>query len=280
MKNIDIDDIKEHILDFGSVIVLTLSVWFLFLNAYYNPLIQYNKTIDTLSKTYTKDELKLYGQVNEAKDKKKTQDTTLDTIPALLMRINNTAIAPKVIIRTLKPNLDNPFRFELKFIASYFDFINVLGEFEKLNITINKIDIKPYEISQQQQKHIITLDISAIDGGEVLSKKNIEFLNKELQKKHKRDPFQRFAKVGIVIDRTVDLTWIHKLSGIGKINGEYVATINRKPYRVGEMFKNLKITNIHSSGILLENKTNNGINKYILNFRIKNTKKATDEKQQ
>jgi hypothetical protein len=276
MKNIDIDDIKEHILDFVSVVMLLFALWFLFLNAYHNPLIQYNKTIDTLSKTYTKDELQLYKQVNQAKEKKKTQDVQFDTIPALLMRINNTAIAPKVVIRTLKPNIKNPFRFELKFISSYFDFINVLGEFEKLNITINKISIKPYEIKQNEPKHIITLDILAIDGGEVLSKKNIEFLNKELQKKHKRDPFQRFAKTGMIIDRTIDLTWIHKLSGIGKIKGEYVATINRKQYRVNEKFKNLKIVDIHSNGVLLENKTKNGINKYILNFRIRDIKGTTN----
>jgi hypothetical protein len=265
--------IQEYILDFISILFLSGTIYFLFVNTYYNPLLQYNKIINTLSQNYKKEELKLYKQVYAVEQTKENQEIKLDTIPALLVRINNTCIAPKVIIRTLVPNKDNPFRFKLKFISTYFNFLTVLSEFEKLNIAINKIDIKPYEIKEKEARHIITLDISAIDGGHSLSKENIAFLTKELQKKEKRDPFQRFAKIGKTIKRLVDLTWIHKLSGIGRIDGQYVATINHRVYYKNSKFNDMIITDITSKSVLLKKKTSNGIVNYILNFRLHQKKK-------
>jgi len=272
IKQVYQEYIEDYILDFVSVIILSGSFYFLFINTYYNPLLQYNKIIEVLSQKYTKEELKLYKQVNIVKKTKENQEVQLDTIPALLVRINNTCIAPKVIIRTLTPSKKNPFRFELKFISTYFDFLTVLSEFEKLNIAINKIDIKPYEIKEKEAKHIITLDISAIDGGHSLSKKNIAFLTKELFKKEKRDPFQRFAKVSKSIKRLVDLTWIHTLSGIGKIDGQYNATIDHRVYYKDSKFNDMKIIEISSKSVLLTKKTSNGIVNYILNFRLKTKK--------
>jgi len=285
MKKINFNNlIKEYFLDFASIILLLASLVFLFFNVYYNPLLQYGKTITTLSNQYTKDELKYYKLLHK-NDKKKTDSNTntkeikLDTIPALLVRINNTCVAPKVIIRTLIPNSNNPFRFELKFISNYLDFIRVLSEFEKLNITINTIDIRPYEIKQKEAKHIITLDVSAIEGGKTLSKEDISFLIKELSRKQKRDPFQRFAKIGKKIKRLVDLTWIHKLSGIGKMNGQYSATINRRPYLKGDTFNDMKITKISSNSVLLSKQTDNGTYNYILNFRTKIDQGKANEQQ-
>jgi hypothetical protein len=263
------EEFKEYIVDIISIVILILASIFLFNKAYYEPLLNYNETIDTLSSKYHNKEVLYYNKLNKKEEKVEKETTTLNTIPKLLTRINNTCKAPEVIIRTLIPSVNNPFAFELKFISNYFDFLTVLSEFEKLNININKIDIKPYEIKKNNSKHIITLNIEAIDGGEMLSESDIEFLEYELNKKRKRDPFQRFAKIGKKIKRLVDLTWMYKLSGVGKINGKFTATIDHRIYYIGSIFNDMKIINIDSTGVNLVKKTKNGNMYYILNFRNK-----------
>jgi hypothetical protein len=282
MKDI-IYDLKEHLWDIISFILLLASLVFLFFNVYYNPLKEYNKTIQHLSDKYKKDEIKFHQQIKKLEDDQKlleTQDVEveLEIVPALLKRINDTCKAPEVIIRTLNPAKNNPFRFELNFIADYFDFLEVLSEFEKLNITIHQINIRPYEIKDTKPKHIINLDIEAIDGGEKLSKEDIEFLSTELFKKNKRDPFQRFAKIGKKIKRLVDLTWMYKLSGIGKIDGKFVATIDRRVYYEGSSFKDMKISKITGSKVLLHKNGTNGRVNYILKFRTNKVKKDDEKK--
>lgn len=271
-----IESIKEKKYDIISFILLIIAILFLFYNGYYRPYIKYNTIIQNLSNEYHNNILAYTKQISRLNKKTKKDDnnTTLDTVPELLQRINDTCKAPKVIIRTLVPKKDNPFAFELKFIASYFNFLVVLSEFEKLNININKIDIKPYEINDNNSKHIITLDIEAINGGKKLSTVDINFLNKELSKTKKRDPFQRFAKTGSRIKRLVDLTWIYQLSGIGKIDGNYVATINRRVYYINSKFNGMQIVDISPRGVKLQKNTDNGVVNYILNFRKKEQKKG------
>jgi hypothetical protein len=261
-----IRDFKEYILDAISIAILSISSLYLFYNAYYNPLLAYNNTIKTLSLSYQKDEIILNNKLYE-EDSKEENTNELDTIPQLLTRINDTCKAPNVVIRTLKPKLNNPFAFELKFISNYFDFLKVLSEFEKLNIVINKIDIKPYEINEIKSKHLVTIDLEAIDGGKKLSNKNISFLEYELNKTDKRDPFQRFAKIGKNITRLIDLTWLHKLSGIGKINGKFVATIDHRIYYEKSKLHGMTINTISPKGLTLSKKTKNGTDNFVLNFR-------------
>jgi hypothetical protein len=278
MNNL-VEDVKEYFIDIISLLLLIASLVFLFYNTYYNPLIEYNKTIEKLSNNYKEDEKALHIQLNNiTKVKEDTKVIELDTVPALLKRINDTCKAPNVIIRTLKPTSDNPFQFELNFISNYFDFLEVLSEFEKLNIVIHKIDIRPYEIKKRSPKHIITLNIEAINGGEKLSKKDVIFLEEELKKTKKRDPFQRFAKIGKNIKRLIDLTWIHKLSGIGKIDGQYVATINSRIYYKGDSFNSMIKSKITSNEVYLRKNTSNGSINYILGFRHNAKDKKNEEK--
>jgi hypothetical protein len=270
-----ISNLKEYMLDILSVIILSISFFYLFNNAYYNPLLAYNNTIKTLSMSYQQDEIKLNAQLYNDEKKDETNNNDLDTIPQLLTRINDTCKAPNVIIRTLKPKVDNPFAFELKFISNYFDFLKVLSEFEKLNIVINKIDIKPYEIANTKSKHLVTIDLEAINGGEKLSLDNVSFLEYELKRNNKRDPFQRFAKIGKEIQRLVDLTWIYKLSGIGKIDGKFVATIDHRVYYENSKLNGMTINTISPKGLTLSKKTFNGTKRFVLNFRKK--EKANNE---
>lgn len=261
-----------------SFIVVFISLFFMVNKAYIEPLETYQKTIDFLSDKYRDDEKVLHKKLFELTKEDDKEKVELAIIPKLLHKINDTCQKPDVIIRHLMPNEDNPFRFQLQFITNYFNFIKVLSEFEKLDIVIHHIDIKPYEISKNSPRHLMTLDIQAIQGAEELSSNVISFLKKEIAKKNKRNPFQRFAKLGKNIDRIIDLTWIHKLTSIGKINGKSIATINRKMYYIGDSFLDMEVIKIDPSTVTFKKKNQNGTTKYIIGFRLskKNEQKDTN----
>jgi hypothetical protein len=227
--------------------------------AYLKPLESYQKTINFLSEKYRKDEQSLHKKLFELSKDKKDDDVELAIIPKLLIKINNTCKRPNVIIRKLEPHSENPFRFELQFISNYFNFVKVLSEFEKLDIVIHHIDIKPYEIAKTLPRHIIRIDIQAIQGAEELSDKVSNFLKNEIAKKNKRNPFQRFAKLGSNIERIIDLTWIHKLTSIGRIN--------RKIYYVGDYFEDMQVIKIEPSKVSFSKKNQNGLTRFIIGFR-------------
>lgn len=263
-----IKEYKNYIIDTLSFIALICAMVFAFNHAYKNPIKDYNKLINSMSLQYKNDEIKLYAKLKEGEEEEKqSTEIELDIIPALLQRINDTCKAPDVIIRKLDPIKDNPFAFTLEFVSNYFDFINVLSEFEKLNILIHTIDVQPYKIKDNKQMHIVTLNIEAIDGGDKLPLEKIAKIEKEINKEKKRDPFQRFAKLGTNIQRLIDLTWMYKLSGIGKIDGKFVATIDRKVYFENEIFHTMRIIEITNKSVYLQEITKNGVTNFVLNFR-------------
>jgi len=271
MNNINIKDSTNEIL---SGLGVFFSLIFMVLKIYYYPMIEYKEKLDKLSSYYAEEKGKLETLKKqkelERRTDKKVETAEISTIPNFLKSINKTCKAPKVIIRTLIPDGSNPFQFELKFISTYFDFLNVLSQFEKLNINILNITVQPYIIDKDNPKHLITLSIVAIGTGEKLSDKYVAFLDDELAKEGKRNPFQRFAKTpkGIVITQIIDLTYLYKLTGIGIIGGKNVATINTKQYSKNDIFETTKIIKeIRSDSVLLTEDTKNGIMKFIIRFR-------------
>ena len=264
-----IKNYKQYIVDTISFIALIGAILFAFNYAYKKPLEQYNVLVNSMSEKYKVDGIKLSSKLQqmEKEKEKPSEEIQLDTIPGLLKRINDTCKSPDVIIRKLDPVGNNPFAFTLEFVSSYFDFINVLNEFEKLNIIIHTIDVKPFQQRQNESKHLISLVIEAIDGGEKLSNEKVSLIQQEIQKQKKRDPFQRFAKMGIDIERLIDLSSIYKLSGIGKIDTKYVATIDRQIYFEGDFLNQMKIINISKKSVYLEKITQNGLTNYVINFR-------------
>jgi len=260
-------DLREYLAEIISSIVLVASAVFLFFSVYYTPMSKYKEAIKDMESSYVSKIIKLKQEKQLNEENQELNVEKLSVIPGLLKRINDTCKAPKIIIRELQPDSTNPFKFELKFISSYFDFLKVLSEFEKLNIAIDDISIYPFKIDKNNPKHFITLNIRAIGSGEKIDSTLVTFLDKELAKKNKRNPFQRFAKLGENIQRIIDLTWIHKLSGIGRVNGENMATINHQQYFKGDIFSGYKIISISSNGVRLKKNTSNGNEIYVINFR-------------
>ena len=276
----NIEDLKEYMYEIVSSIVLLGAIIFFILNSYYYPMLDYKKKVESITNGYYNRE---YVKFTAKKEKNVKKDdkvvAEISTIPEFLKKINETCRAPKVIIRNLLPDATNPFQFKLEFISSYFDFLQVLSEFEKLNISILNISIQPYEIDKNNPRHLINLSIVAIGKGERLSEKNVAFLDKELAKKDKRNPFQRFAKtpLGVKIVPMIDLTYLHKLSGIGKVGDENIATIDARQYSKGDKFEDKIVKEVTTKSVLLIKETDNGVVKYIIRFRNFNKKSRGDK---
>lgn len=71
--------------------------------------------------------------------------------------------------------------------------------------------------------------------------------------------------------KTVDLTWIYKLTGIGKESGVSYATIHRKDVKVGDIFDKYTVTDIGSNYLFLK-KTGTIVDsiRYRIGFRKRN----------
>jgi len=259
--------LRDYLAEIISSLLLIASAVLLFFKAYYLPMVEYKEALKKMESDYALKIAKLKQQEESENEKSEEKENRLSAIPNLLKRINDTCKEPKVIIRELLPDKSDPFKFELKFIADYFEFLRVLSEFEKLDIAIDGISLHPYMIDKNNPKHIVTMNVRAIGNGERLDPKLVKFLDDELAKKNRRNPFQRFAKLGKNIKRIIDLTWIYKLSGIGRIDGEFVATINHKQYFKGDSFDGFIVTSITSDGVRLKKSTSNGDEIYIINFR-------------
>ena len=65
------------------------------------------------------------------------------------------------------------------------------------------------------------------------------------------------------------MTWIHRLSGIGRIGGERIATIDSRDYAVGDPLDNMSITEIRNDRVMLKKESADGEQIFVLGFRKK-----------
>ena len=112
--------------------------------------------------------------------------------------------------------------------------------------------------------------ITPRDNAKPLSYERLENLKAAVANKGKRNPFQRFAfdTKERKVNPNIDLTWIYRLSSIGKdnIKGHY-ATIDKIDYYKDDKLGNKQITEIQADRVILSEDTQNGKQNYIIKFR-------------
>lgn len=216
-------------------------------------------------------------KIKETLTKKDSDAVGIRSLPAFLKRINNIARETKVIIQKLTPDPDNTLRFNLQIIEDYYDFIKFSAKLESLNVNIHDIQVHPYDLGKQPPLHAISFSLTPRADAEPLTSDRISRLASRVQQKNKRNPFQRFAFNAKAkrVRPEIDLTWVYKLSGIGRIGNKRYVTINSQDFNVGEDFEGMVIKKIDSNRVFLEKETDHGIEKYQLKFRrVKKKKKA------
>jgi len=201
---------------------------------------------------------------------KKKPSVGIRSLPAFLEHINNTARETDIIIRELIPGKDGDLKFVLKVTSDYFKFLKLAAKLEKLNLTINDLQVRPYKMTATPPEHVIEFSLTPRGDAEPLSSDRFSKLDDLVSSESKRNPFQRFAfnAETKAVSRDIDLTWIYHMTSIGKSAGREVATIDNSDYFIGGKLKQGHIiTAITGDEVRLEQKTDNGVETSFIRYR-------------
>jgi hypothetical protein len=262
-------NIKDYMMEVITTLVLIVSALFLFFNAYYQPLIEYQKDIDNLSTYYNQKAKEKSQELQKREEQSKMQSKTLNSVPSILKAINNTCKDSKIIIKKLDTFEDNPFKFELNIVATYTKFLKVLSEFEKLNIVIEDISMDEYDPRPDNPEKSITFIVQVIGDVNGIKDKVKKILD-EAVSSAKRNPFTAaILDANNEVQRTIDLTYIYKLTSITPKKDNPFATINNKDYYIGDEFFNKgEIKQIENGKVQLVKRLENGIEQeYFIGYR-------------
>lgn len=266
------DLIKDNREVFFSVIYLLLSLFvYLYFNHYMVDLNRYNNIakLNNLVRSDL-DKMKAAKELAENEQIKKSS-TGLDSFPSFLQELNKISNKCNVIIDKLVPDQDNEHKFTLEFIADYYTFVNFTADLESLSIILDDLQIHPYDASTSPPLHAISFSLTAYDNGRQIENERLKQMKTRIANKDKRNPFQRYAysKVSKKVSQEIDLTWIHKLQGIGvSPDGGFYATIDQMNYRKGDNFNGMEVVEIQSRHVKIESRNElEGTKRYLIKFR-------------
>jgi len=226
-----------------------------------------------ISSTLAADEERLKNQLAEIERRKAEagQDASagITSLPAFLERINEIAQATKVIIDELMPSKDEHLKFSIKIRADYFTYLRFSAKLESLNVSIHDLQVRPFNPGVTPPIHAIEFSITPRNDAAPLGGERLTRMRDQVEEKNKRNPFQRFAfnEANKEVLKQIELTWIHKLTGIGMSGGKRTATINGKDYAVDDELDGMKITAIETDRVMLKKTTTDGVTEYLLKRR-------------
>ena len=195
--------------------------------------------------------------------------TVISSLPDFLRHINSVANTSGVKIRKLTPDETNKLRYTLEIVEDYERFLKFASRLESLNVSIHDIAVHPYDLRGSPPRHAIAFSLTPRDNAKPLEAPRLDELKGEVAKTDKRNPFQRFttgAGKGRAVPE-IDLTWIYRMTGIGRVGQTRYATIDSKDYKEGDEMEGMTITKIDSEIVRLTKTTATGTEKYQLKFR-------------
>lgn len=214
-------------------------------------------------------------QLDKYKEKEEDSDKGISYEPTFLQNINEIARNNEVIINQLIPDSGQHLKFTLEILTDYYTFISFISQLESLDTILDNIQVHPYDASADPPVHAISFSIIPRNDAKPLSGKRLESLQQEVERKDKRNPFQRFAYDASrkKVSPAIDLSWVYKLGGLGlSQDGKPYAIINQRNYQEGDLLDGRTITKITSNTVFLDKKDKNGTAKYTLKFRRQDKK--------
>ncbi|CAK0774151.1 conserved hypothetical protein [Gammaproteobacteria bacterium] len=202
----------------------------------------------------------------------------IHSISDFLRHFNDIAKKNDIIIRKLTPDPQDRIKFSIEILVDYYKFLHFSSDMESLDVTITNLQVHPYSMGELDKdnkykslpQHVISFTITPRNDGKPLASERLVALKKMVELKDKRNPFQRFAfdAKQRIVNPSVDLTWIYRLTGIGKDQKGPYATIDRSDYYVGDMLDgNKKIDKVLADRVNLVEETPNGKQSYVMKFR-------------
>jgi hypothetical protein len=230
-------DLRDYMMEIITSIILIASAIFLFFNAYYYPLEAYQRSVVKLSAHYEVKKKALDLEIQRLEKSKKIESKVLNSVPKILKALNDTCKSSRVVIRKLTPFEDNPFKFTLRIETTYFKFLKILSEFEKLNIVMENISLDEYETTLDNPKKAITLVVKVIGNVDETQEEAKELLDDIISHKMSKNPFQtNILDENNLVVRAINLTYIHTLSSVGVYDTPPSATIDNRIYKIGDTF--------------------------------------------
>lgn len=254
----------------GSSLYLVVALLFAGYALVYEPLVASTAGMRAVSNTLTQENQALDKALKDAQARAQETGGTVNSLPAFLRHVNSVARETGVIIQQLTPNKEGPLSFTLSIIDDYLTFLKFAARLESLNVNLHNLAVHPYNLAAQPPTHAISFSLTPRNDAAPLSGERLTVLAERIKTEGKRNPFQRFAVPGGAdkVEAEIDLTWVNKLSGLGNVGDKRYATIDGRDYQVGDEFDGKTVTTIMSDRVKLERKTANGIDRFILRFRI------------
>lgn len=227
--------------------------------------------------TYLNEENKRLEEVLKSQEKEGEElDEGIRSVPDFLTNINKLAEETDVIIDRLTPDNKDKRKFNIQIKADYFTFLRFASSLESLNVTIHDMQVRPYDYRTCRKapckppRHLISFAITPKNDAAKLEGERLTQLKAMVKETDKRNPFRRFAytkETGVITD--IDLTWVHKLTGISSFGNTSYATIDGIDYTVGDSLSGMEITEVRSTRVHFKKLTEDGTQTYFLRFRRK-----------
>jgi len=282
--------IRRHQSFFVSLLVLFAGMGVFVYTSVLDPLEVARQDMNVLQKMLRDENAKLIATRPKAEEKSSAEESSLRSLPNFMRHINTIAAATKVIVRDLSPSREGGVKFNIKIIASYRVFLAFVSKLESLNVVINDLQFHPYQVLDQpgaaagketrESTHAIEFSITPRQDAEPIDNERLETMRTAVAQPNTRNPFQRFAyDPNFKVRQEVDLTWIYKLTGIGRVGDARTATIlnmsgEPKDYHKGDRLDDMAVASVESDRVYLEKKAENGsTDRFVIKFRVVQVKK-------
>ena len=217
------------------------------------------------------------AQTRELENYLKTAERTSNTqvkeeLVVFLKNINKLAEDNSVIIQKLRADPKEELVYNIEIRTDYYTFIKFATDLEGLDVSIEELEVHPYNPGAQPPEHYIAFSIQPQNNASPLQTARVARLKEVSRKEGLRNPFQRFAKTTTTAGLKIDLTWVYEFTGVGKIGGQYYATIDSTDYEVGDVIDGKVVSKIAKDRVLLNDEgytPEGGLDKsqYSLRFR-------------
>ncbi|MEI8394254.1 MAG: hypothetical protein WCF85_05920 [Rhodospirillaceae bacterium] len=235
-----------------------------------SPMMVANADLAIIRGMVDKESGELRAFIAERKKLDKPAAEVVRSLPIFLRNINSVAQQTKVIIRELSPSREGGLKFVMKILTDYRTFLDFISKLEALDVILHDIQVRPYDPTKKPPQHFIEFSLTPRQDAQPLDSARIALIKAAVAAPDSRNPFQRFAyDQNSKVKQEIDLTWIYKLSGLGRVGDERVATIDSKDYRKGDPFDGMVIVSVDADRVSLEKKTERGTDRYVIKFRIK-----------
>lgn len=234
----------------------------------YQPLIINSAKASQLSRTI-QNETKANKEFLEGS--KGVATSSEEQIVTFLTNINKLAENNEVIIRKLVADPEIELMYNLEIIVDYYTFLKFSADLESLDVEIESLELHPYNPGAQPPEHFISFAIIQRNNASEISTDRLDTMKQLARAENLRNPFQRFAKTSDTSGLKIDLTWVYKFAGVGKVAGAYYATIDSTDYEVGDILDGKVVSFIQKDRVLLNDigftPPSSADSQYVLKFR-------------